>query len=414
MPISHIIFHAVLSMMHTLSYPALGHILIWRHLHAVSRRLLKSGQAYSTQGNETSKSSPIHFCEFRQHGTRCSATYASEEKADRTAPPSDNGTAAVSTCSIFSYRSLSLTCFLGASTIWEDLSSIRERHSPLVRHPCRTAPQAADPCPFQADAASTQGSAELHMESRTPVDTGALSEKSLMAEMLSPWHPGTVCADIVSVGRPCIREHRSARAEIVILCPAVVEHGSGGGKAVSRAVYLLPVGKPGICECLINPSTRNSGNPQELIVVKPLKRDFREVRPAFHKRPISVKPIAVAPVLPPVPLIKFRYTRPHRIGEDFVLGHPSILGEVVQLAIDNLGICAHPTSMTTSSVCLFDEIVPGACVPEPAGLHPAVAAEVVPEAVNLLPAAGGVRAVGVPVPAAAAALGPLSPATFAT
>ena len=45
MPISRIIFHAVLSMMHTLSYPALGHILIWRQLHAVGRRLLKSGQA---------------------------------------------------------------------------------------------------------------------------------------------------------------------------------------------------------------------------------------------------------------------------------------------------------------------------------------------------------------------------------
>lgn len=43
MPISHIIFHAVLSMMHMLSYPALGHILIWRKLQPLDG-LLKSGQ----------------------------------------------------------------------------------------------------------------------------------------------------------------------------------------------------------------------------------------------------------------------------------------------------------------------------------------------------------------------------------
>lgn len=44
MPISHIISHAVLSMMHTLSYPAFGHILIWQKLQPLDG-LLKSGQA---------------------------------------------------------------------------------------------------------------------------------------------------------------------------------------------------------------------------------------------------------------------------------------------------------------------------------------------------------------------------------
>lgn len=44
MPISHIISHAVLSMMHMLSYPVLGHILIWRKLQPLDG-LLKSGQA---------------------------------------------------------------------------------------------------------------------------------------------------------------------------------------------------------------------------------------------------------------------------------------------------------------------------------------------------------------------------------
>ena len=73
-PISHIIFHAVLSMMHTLSYLALGHILIWRKLQPLDG-LLKSGQAFSTE--------------------------VREEEADRTAPPSDDRTAAVSPCSIF-------------------------------------------------------------------------------------------------------------------------------------------------------------------------------------------------------------------------------------------------------------------------------------------------------------------------
>lgn len=77
-------------MMHTLSYPALGHILIWRKLQPLDG-LLKSGQAFSME--------------------------VREEEADRTAPPSDDETAAVSPCSIFSYRGLPLTCFLGASTI---------------------------------------------------------------------------------------------------------------------------------------------------------------------------------------------------------------------------------------------------------------------------------------------------------
>lgn len=45
------------------------------------------------------------------------STQGSKEEADRTAPPSDDGTAAVSPCSIFSYRALPLTCFLGVSTI---------------------------------------------------------------------------------------------------------------------------------------------------------------------------------------------------------------------------------------------------------------------------------------------------------
>ena len=44
MPISYIIFHAVLSMVRTLSYLALGHILIWRKLQPLDG-LLKSGQA---------------------------------------------------------------------------------------------------------------------------------------------------------------------------------------------------------------------------------------------------------------------------------------------------------------------------------------------------------------------------------
>lgn len=149
MPISHIIFHAVLSMMHTLSYLALGHILIWRKLQPLDG-LLKSGQAFSTE--------------------------VREEGADRPAPPSDGETAAVSPCSIFSYRGLPLTCFLGASTIWEGFNIFREWHSPLVRHPCWTVPQVAQTCPFQADAAGTQGSGERHMESRAPEDTGALPE----------------------------------------------------------------------------------------------------------------------------------------------------------------------------------------------------------------------------------------------
>jgi hypothetical protein len=104
------------------------------------------------------------------------STEVREEGADRTAPPSDDETAAVSPCSIFSYRGLPLTCFLGASTIWEGLFIIRERHSPLVRHPCRTVPQVVQKCPFQAGAAGTQGAGERQMKGRTPEDTGALPE----------------------------------------------------------------------------------------------------------------------------------------------------------------------------------------------------------------------------------------------
>lgn len=149
-----------------------------------------------------------------------------------------------------------------------------------------------------------------------------------------------------------------------------------GLEIVPGPVYLLPVGKLGICECLIDPSARNGGSPHELIVVRPLKRDFRDVRPAFHKRSISAKAIAVAPVL----LIKFRCTRSHHIGDDFALGHsPIIEVEVVQLAIDKRVICAHATSMIISAVFLFAKIVPGAIrILEPASLHPACRIEVVP------------------------------------
>ena len=111
------------------------------------------------------------------------------------------------------------------------------------------------------------------------------------------------------------------------------------------------------------------------MVVIPLKRDFRDVRPAFHIRPISAKVIAGVPVL----LIKFSCTRSHHIGEDFVLGHsPIIEVEVVQLSVDKTVIFAHVTN-TIIHVFVFGEIVPGAIrILEPASLHPAFRIKVVP------------------------------------